>query len=429
VSPGAAASAAALTCDFEKADSGWPGKPEFRETQGTRIPGDFGNPGCRVTPGNRTGDRGNTEFRVTSGKRSSGWLREQGVLVDSGNPEFWVTPGTLSSGWLLEPRVPCFAGIPGESGSPEIHVSRSSRWHQEPEVSCDFGKTEFRLTQVTRSSGWLRELEVPGDSAKPDGTQSSGWLREPGVPSDSENPKIRVTSGTRSSRWLIELGVPVDYGNPDGARRYVWFREPGASGDSENTESGSLRLQDPEVPGKSGNQDFLVNPGTRSSGWRQELGFLTDYWNLAFRLTRWTWSLGWLREPGFPGESGNQKIRENQGTRSSGWFRNSEFWVSHWTRVTMGTRIFGSLRKPRVQGDSENVKWASGNCGNPEFRVNPGTRSTGWIRDPGVPGFMGTRRSVWLREPGVSGDWGKTQFRVTPGKKFRVTRKTGVRVD
>jgi len=178
--------------------------------------------------------------------------------------------GTRSSGWLLEPRVPGSAWIPGDSGNPEIRVTRSSRWHRVPEFSVSSGK------------------------------QSSGRLREYGVPVDSGNLKFRVTPRNRTKpRIQGDSGNPEFRVNPV-IPKYGWLRERGVPGDSLKWEFRLTTGTETELGdrGESGNPEFRMTVGTLSpvSG---------DFENQDFRVNLGKWISSWIRGPRVPGDSLN----------------------------------------------------------------------------------------------------------------------------
>jgi len=180
-----------------------------------------------VTPGIRSlgwlvehgfpGYSGNPDFRVTLGTRISAWLRDPRVRVtwgiqssgDFGKPEFRVTPGTRGSGWF-QLRVPGITRIFGSRihskfpKSPRTPVSRSNTvFPKSPGFSQNLWRNlELRAPGVTWNCRFPEFLGALGDS----GPRSSGWLRELWFPSNSANPVFRVTPGPRSSgltnTWL-----------------------------------------------------------------------------------------------------------------------------------------------------------------------------------------------------------------------------------
>ena len=138
-------------------------------------------------------------------------IRIPGVKLNSGFPEASVTPGFRSH--------PDASTIPESHGNP---VSQDNMELQVPWVTRDSGNMGFRVTPWTRSSGWLGETGVPGDSWD---AESSELFREPGVlrmtpgtrspPGDFRNLEFRVTPVTRSSSWIAKPRVPVDSGNTE----------------------------------------------------------------------------------------------------------------------------------------------------------------------------------------------------------------------
>jgi len=171
---------------------------------------------------------------------------------------------------------------------------------------------------------------------------------------------------------------------------YRWIWEPEVASDSRKLDD---RQRKPGVPGDLGNKEFWVIPGKRSSGW---------YGKPEFWVTQGTRISGWIREP---------EDRENEGKRSSVWLRelgvmgdslNSEFRVTRRTRTEPGDT--GHSRNSELRVTSRTRNRLPGTYGNPQFRMNPRTRSTGWLREPGVPRNTGNQEIRVI--PG---------FRVTPG--------------
>lgn len=218
---------------------------------------------------------------MTQGIVSSGWVREIGVPGDSGtgvrgnsvNPYFRFNRGIRISAWLREP------GFPSDSRKSEYRQTprkRSSCYLRESGVPCDSGNTEL---------GWNRETTVPIDSGTPDSSVSlqdtgvfrcfgmpecSGWLPETGVPFEPRNPDFRVTHGIPSSGWVRELGVPGVFWDII----FWWLWEPRGQGDMEFG-----------VPGYSVNSEFRVTHRTHSSMWLRELGDTGDSGNPELRLS------------------------------------------------------------------------------------------------------------------------------------------------
>ena len=138
-----------------------------------------------------------------------------------------------------------------------------------------------------------------------------------------------------------------------------------------------------------------------------------------------TWISGWLQEPGFRvtpgplvlGDSGKPELQVTPGTRSSMWLREPGIPCDSGNpefRLTPGTRIFVWLREPGFTGDS----------GKPDFR---GLREPAVPDDSGNPEFQvtkGTRSSEWLQEHGFPGESGIPEFRATPwNRSFRWLRE------
>ena len=144
----------------------------------------------------------------------------------------------------------------------------------------------------------------------------------------------------------------------------------------------------------------------------------------------------------------NPEFRVTLGTRVPCDSGNTELWV------IPGTRSSGWLGEPGVPGELGNPEFhvTPGNreprwlrspefgvipvteFGNPEFRVTPVTRNSGSLGEHGVPGDSGNQN----REPGFSGDSGMTEFRMTLGTRssgwrwkpgFSVTPEPGVQGD
>ena len=171
--------------------------------------------------------------------------------------------------------------------------------------------------------------------------------------------------------------------------------------------------------GESGKPEFWANQGTRSSKWFREHGILwVTLRNLSSRWLRELRVPDNPREPGVEGDYGNTDFRVNAGTRRSGWLRETGDPGDSWKQELRW------LRKHGFPGDSENQE--------PGF---------GWLREPGVPvvskktdfrAFPGSRSSEWLREQGFPGDCRNPVFQVTPGtpgqaelRVTSVTRRSG----
>ena len=254
-----------------------------------------------MSPGT-TGSRcrpGFPESPWTAGSRYSGGLRKPEVPGDYGNLEYWVIPGTRNSVWLRESEVlgesPQFLLIPGTRSCLQI-----------PGVLGYSVNPDFLATRGNRSSGSLQELGFPGgfwnaDFRVPKSgisdflviliTRSSLWLREPRVLGESGNLYFRVIPRTWSSG---KSGNPVKPGNWSAG----WFRNSGIFGWLHCfTHNSGL----PQSPG---------NPETRFSCW------LPDSGNVLFRVTPGTQCVS--RKPLFriPGDSWNAEFRGSAGTRS-----------------------------------------------------------------------------------------------------------------
>ena len=135
----------------------------------------------------------------------------------------------------------------------------------------------------------------------------------------------------------------------------------------------------------------------------------------------------WLWEPGVPRDSvkNSSGVREpgvpgDLGTRTSGDSGSPEFQVTRGRYpVYSGKQYFQVLREPAIPGDFGNPDF----CETPrtcifrwlreEFRVIPGARSSGCLRESGVPGDSPVALG-WIRKPGISCDSGNAEFRVTP---------------
>jgi len=230
---------------------------------------------------------------------------------------------------------------------------RISGRHWEPGVPGEAGKPDFRLTSRTRNP--------PNDSVNP---WSSGWLR---------NSEICVIPKTRSSVWFGKAGFCVTQ--------------------LAQTETG--------VRGDSGNFEFRVIQGTHSSAciWKLGVGFWV---HPGTRISRWPRKPEVLRViPGTrnsPVDSGKSEFPVIPSTRSSVWFRKPEF------RVTCCTWSSGLFREPGIADD---------------LRKSEHRFSTRNRKEPGIPGDSGNHGSgtVWFWVPGVPGDSANPEWRVIPGTR------------
>jgi len=215
--------------------------------------------------------------------------------------------------------------------------------------------------------------------------------QDPGtVPRDSEVPEyFWVTPGSRNSSRVS--GIPEqswvtpgicsplsDSGNPES---YVWLRKPVVLRVTTGTRN---------IPG-----DF----GTLSSVWTRESGVPGDSWNPEFPLTLGTRVSEWLRNPGtVPGDSWiPEHIRISPGYRnSSGW--RLDLWRVPRESGKPGFPVILGSRKisPRFRfpgtfpGDSGIPDVFRGLRGPEKFWVTPGTQSSWWPRELGVPGGSGS---------------------------------------
>jgi len=170
---------------------------------------------------------------LRSVNRSFGWLREPGTTGSRSRPELRV-PGVA--------RTSRFRNHTGFSESPETTGNRSFGWHRELGVTGDSGYPEFWVIHGTRD-----------DSGNP------FFLSIPRTCGDTGNPEFRVTPGTRCFWFLFQENLSSGWtGNPE--FRVIW----GMWSDSRKPFSGWL--QEPWVPGDSGNPLFWVTPATQFCG-------------------------------------------------------------------------------------------------------------------------------------------------------------------
>ena len=435
--------------NLEKRGPGIAGKCGFQESPG--------NPGCRSRsdlwiPG------------VTPDSRSNPEKRELGVPSDSGNSELWATPGTRSSGWLMQRGVNpgTRSGLLREPGV--IPGTRSDSGNQEYQVNSGNRCSWFRVTPVTRISGWVWEHGVPVNSGNP------WWIREPVVPGDSENPFFRVPVDSGNTEFRVTPGIQNsgDSGNSEfrvtqGTRSdtgntflcvtpWAWvhsknpdFRVTPGTGSFRRLRDWMFWL----IPG-SRNSGWLLEPGvpglswTRSSEWLRETRVPDASVNPKFRWLRLygvagdSWNPGWLREPVVLGDSWKLDSQVSPGTRSSRWIREPVVPGSYdsgnpWATADSRKTEFRVLRDPVVPGDFVESPGTPGSL----FRVTPWIRSFGWRREPWFPrgsgnpespGTPGSRSHPVLRVSDVPGDFGHPRFRSTPGPRcscwLRVTQGT-----
>ena len=284
--------------------------------------------------------------------------------------------------------------------------SQSHPEHRVPEVtrkSWFRSHSEIRVPGVTRKSAFPGLL-VPGvtwnsgppwsprntdprshrDSGFP-GSRSYGWIRETRDPGDSGNLEFRVTRGTWNSGWLGELGFPDESGNT--VRSHQEHRVPGVNRTNwSRSHRISVFPEPPTTPrsrsqGNSGNTEFRVILGTRSSCWLREPGFPDYPWNVKFRKT-----------PGaeIPVDSGNPEFR--------------------WLQELQVTRNSDSRSRPEIQKPV-----------NPEYRVTSGTRSPG---NPELRVTTGTKSSgrLWDWVPGITRNSGFPELRVSESSGTPVSR-------
>jgi len=145
-------------------------------------------------------------------------------------------------------------------------------------------------------------------------------------------------------------------------------------------------------------------------------------------------------EPGVLGDSGNSECRVSPGTRITGDSRKTDYeWPGeHGFPEDTGTRSTGWLRLPGVSGETgnpERSEWIRENgktpyeSGNTEFWVKPGSQSSGCLRETGVLRVTpGTGiPPVDSQEHGVPGDPRNKEFGLTPeARSSRLPRERGV---
>ena len=327
----------------------------------------------------------------------SGWLREPGDLGDSGRETVVLGDFEVTRGWIWGPRVtrksgfPELLGTPGSLGHAELAFTGVTRNIRNP---------EFRLNQGTR-----------GDYENPLLQENTGKR------SDSGNPDLRVNPGNRksgclrnpvvpSSTWIREPGKVGDIGNP-------LFRFPAVTGNSGLPESPWTPCyrshpvhKETGVPGFSGKPKFRVSP--RSSGWLRETE--VDSGKTDFRVTLAARISGQLWKPGIPSDQRNPEFRVTPRTRSSWWFWEPVFPCDSYPE------------SPGTPGFWKQFRLTTGTWSS--WFPTPGTRSSLWLFEHGVLSGSENRSFGLLRECGFPAGSENTDFRVTPRTRFRVTQQS-----